>query len=968
MDLQNIELFSSLSPVEIKEIQKIARRVHMSRGEIIFHEGDYEKNIYIIETGQIEIFKRSPVHGEQSLAILKNGDYFGEMAFFEKAAARSAAARTLQATVLIMIEAKDFERLIHSHPTISLRLLATLSQRLRVTNKMISSNRKAASQQDCQIITVASAKDGYGKTTLAASLAKMLTSELNKKILFVDLDLYFASGTHLMGVHSPRSIVDISNKANTEGENFEIKNELVRQSDNLWVVPAPRSFLDAEHIHSSDIIKILKECKKDFDYIIVDTGSIFDENLFTVLDTADYIFFLINFANLSTITDNVRFFQGISKLSYPKERIILLGNNIGPDFSSVKTSKIFPYPVIGGLPQITDYTPQFGKPPYDINPSSPYCEVIRLLVRNILKETSLKKPQSKAKIFSLFFGDKDPEAMINLQLDQLQKDLTIPFSPIINARDVRSQVKYVRYNLLFGYLQEAKSNLLSFMEYSQTSAPLCELLGEIYLLEGLTTEALEAFQKAVSLDPKQHIALGYLGILTGKNEKLQEALNITHEKIKENPTHLDLLNDLGKILMKNEEYEKARVHFEKALENNPHYLEAKINLSQCMAKLDQSTEAIELLLNIKNKNPRIFFTLGEIFYSTGRLYLSYRSYSKAVSLYPGYPGIRPRLTELSNYLRKLETVIDLHERFVNTNPDFPDLHAKLASFYHLAGKSEIAIEEYKKALELNPDYKDAEIKLDRIHKDIIWRLAKTHLEEELEDYQLITKSITANVHFIFKQLKKVKLPEEAVLQIKNIRTSKVLQKVITATQIDQGFIRVDCSPLGLIACQDILLTQIVNAKTKKILRFAPHYIEKEEITSNLCDIKLNLEQETEIDEIPEICTKFFLVHLTSKHFAHIIGSDESTYKAKVTNVSNGLEAIGHLNPENDEQINFVLNGTKNGNGSSGNGKSLAAVNSGDKLSIRIEDGNAEEVFSMEFAVGNSDLKNFCKTIIPQDIS
>ena len=71
MDLQNIELFSSLSPVEIKEIQKIARRVHMSRGEIIFHEGDYEKNIYIIETGQIEIFKRSPVHGEQSLAILK---------------------------------------------------------------------------------------------------------------------------------------------------------------------------------------------------------------------------------------------------------------------------------------------------------------------------------------------------------------------------------------------------------------------------------------------------------------------------------------------------------------------------------------------------------------------------------------------------------------------------------------------------------------------------------------------------------------------------------------------------------------------------------------------------------------------------------------------------------------------------------------------------------------------------------
>lgn len=194
MDLQKIELFSSLNPTEISQINSIARRMHLTRGEAVFNEGDFEKNIYIVETGQVEIFKRTPLNGEQSMAIMKNGDYFGEMAFFEKAATRSASARTLQTTSLIVIEGPDFEKLIHNYPSISLKLLATLSQRLRDTNKLIVSSAgpvTAPQKKECQMITVASAKDGYGKTTFATSLARVLSSELNKKVLFLDLDLYY---------------------------------------------------------------------------------------------------------------------------------------------------------------------------------------------------------------------------------------------------------------------------------------------------------------------------------------------------------------------------------------------------------------------------------------------------------------------------------------------------------------------------------------------------------------------------------------------------------------------------------------------------------------------------------------------------------------------------------------------------------------------------------------------------------
>lgn len=88
MDIEKIELFSSLSNPELAHVRNIVRRLHVSRGETIFKEGDFEKHIYIVESGQVEIYKRSHIHGDQTVVVLKNGDYFGEMAFFEQNASR----------------------------------------------------------------------------------------------------------------------------------------------------------------------------------------------------------------------------------------------------------------------------------------------------------------------------------------------------------------------------------------------------------------------------------------------------------------------------------------------------------------------------------------------------------------------------------------------------------------------------------------------------------------------------------------------------------------------------------------------------------------------------------------------------------------------------------------------------------------------------------------------------------------
>lgn len=496
------------------------------------------------------------------------------------------------------------------------------------------------------------------------------------------------------------------------------------------------------------------------------------------------------------------------------------------------------------------------------------------------------------------------------------------------------------------------------MEYSQSSAPLCELLGEIFLVEDKLSEALEAFQKAISLDENQHVALGYLSHLSGSKESFDRAIAAVEAKIAANPNHLDLINDYGKILMINEHHEEAAIQFKKALKANPNYLEAKLNLAICLAKVGKSEDAIEMLLGVENKNPRLFYTLGEIFYQSGRLYLAYKSYNKASTLYPSYPGLRPKLFELTGYLRKLDTVIDLHEKFVNTSPKFPDLHTKLANFYHLAGKSELAMTQFKKALAINPNYKEAKLKLDALQKDSIWRLAKQHLEGDSSDVTASTRSLKAVINFISGD-DNTRFPEEAVLHIKNVGTSKTIQKALNATQLEAGSAELDLSPLGLLATQDILLFQIAEVKSGNVIRFAPHYLEKDEILAGRCDVDLDFDLNQESDGLVEHLTKYFLVHLDSKKLADLLATNGSGgYKAHLRNESNSLEAIGYINPENDSQINFVLNAsTKSG---------IAAANPGDRMSIKVVDHKKDAVFSTDFTVTKSDVLNFYKTITAQE--
>jgi CRP-like cAMP-binding protein len=93
--------------------------------EVIFREGHKGDELYIIKSGTVEIHG-----GQRVLAILEEGDFFGEMALIDPAP-RSASAIARSDVQLIPISEKRFIELVTETPAFALDLLRILVRRMR---------------------------------------------------------------------------------------------------------------------------------------------------------------------------------------------------------------------------------------------------------------------------------------------------------------------------------------------------------------------------------------------------------------------------------------------------------------------------------------------------------------------------------------------------------------------------------------------------------------------------------------------------------------------------------------------------------------------------------------------------------------------------------------------------------------------------------------------------------------------
>lgn len=136
------QVFSNLSPQELKALAAVTVGHDYPAGSVVCHEGELEQVFYIIEEGQVMITRRLPGGDEQKLGVQGPGTFFGEIALLENQP-RSASVRTLTQSHLLEITKEDFEQMVHRSPEAALTLLRGVIRSLRETDRVSISQLQA---------------------------------------------------------------------------------------------------------------------------------------------------------------------------------------------------------------------------------------------------------------------------------------------------------------------------------------------------------------------------------------------------------------------------------------------------------------------------------------------------------------------------------------------------------------------------------------------------------------------------------------------------------------------------------------------------------------------------------------------------------------------------------------------------------------------------------------------------------
>jgi hypothetical protein len=109
--------------------------VNHPMGDIIFSEGEIGNEMYIIQSGTVELLKSI---GKESrvLATLEKGDFFGEMSVLEDLP-RTASARAKTDVELVRINGTTFDTMLKGNTEIAVRMMRKLSRRLRDVTAML---------------------------------------------------------------------------------------------------------------------------------------------------------------------------------------------------------------------------------------------------------------------------------------------------------------------------------------------------------------------------------------------------------------------------------------------------------------------------------------------------------------------------------------------------------------------------------------------------------------------------------------------------------------------------------------------------------------------------------------------------------------------------------------------------------------------------------------------------------------
>src|SRR4029453_1088578 len=135
--LARVPLFKRLEPHELEHLAEEVDQVNYKAGETIFNEHDRGDALYILEEGSVRIWVMDEDVHEVTLAELKPGDFFGELAVLDRGE-RSSSATAITDIHLPRLSMNNFKQFLNNHPDAAIDVICEIAQRMRQTNLLVT--------------------------------------------------------------------------------------------------------------------------------------------------------------------------------------------------------------------------------------------------------------------------------------------------------------------------------------------------------------------------------------------------------------------------------------------------------------------------------------------------------------------------------------------------------------------------------------------------------------------------------------------------------------------------------------------------------------------------------------------------------------------------------------------------------------------------------------------------------------
>ena len=138
--LKKLPLFRDMKPDLLSCLAKITKERVVGKSHRIFEKGEDGTTMYVIINGSVRIHDENGDTSNNTLAILHEGEFFGELSILDNEK-RSASATAVDNSVLLEISQDSFRSMMIDNFDLAQNLISSLAERIRSLTKKIQNEK-----------------------------------------------------------------------------------------------------------------------------------------------------------------------------------------------------------------------------------------------------------------------------------------------------------------------------------------------------------------------------------------------------------------------------------------------------------------------------------------------------------------------------------------------------------------------------------------------------------------------------------------------------------------------------------------------------------------------------------------------------------------------------------------------------------------------------------------------------------